>query len=62
VAWFAAYVTMTEWLSVFAYHTDIAPGAFFTATAVVLAVALLTVTLQSLKSARMRPVRSLRNE
>ncbi|HZL94807.1 MAG TPA: FtsX-like permease family protein, partial [Vicinamibacterales bacterium] len=62
VAWFAAYVTMTEWLGVFAYHTDITPSAFLTATVVVFAVALLTVALQSLKTARMRPVHSLRNE
>lgn len=57
-----AYVTMQKWLAAFAYRIDIGAGAFFASAAIVLFVALLTVSLQSLKSARTRPVESLRTE
>ena len=57
-----AYVAMQNWLAGFAYRIDVGPAQFLSAGAIVLAVALATVSLQSLKCARTRPVESLRTE
>ncbi len=57
-----AYLAMQKWLAAFAYRVDIGVAAFLVATVVALFLALSTVSLQSLKSARTRPVDSLRTE
>jgi putative ABC transport system permease protein len=57
-----AYAAMTKWLTGFAYRVAVGPMAFVAAAAIVLVVALLTISAQSLKSARARPVDSLRAE
>jgi len=62
LAWPAAYVVMRHWLQKFAYRNDLTPGTFVLAAAVALAVALVTVSLQSLKAARANPVDSLQRE
>jgi putative ABC transport system permease protein len=57
-----AYLVMQTWLENFAFRTSINPLVFVVATIAGLAVAYLTVSLQSLKAARAHPVRSLRYE
>jgi len=53
---------MKEWLSTFAYRIELGPTAFVVAGLTALAIAWLTVSYQSIKSALMNPVRSLRSE
>ena len=58
LAWWA----MTEWLQDFAYKIDIAWWMFAVAGLLAIAIALLTVSFQSVKAALMNPVKSLRSE
>jgi putative ABC transport system permease protein len=58
VAWYV----MKEWLSGFEYRTTLSAGVFLLAGAMVLMLALLTVSYQSLKAATFNPINSLRNE
>ncbi len=58
LAWWA----MSRWLQNFAYKTNLPWWLFLITGAVALAVALLTVTYQSLKAALQNPVQSLRSE
>ncbi|GAB3316504.1 ABC transporter permease [Larkinella ripae] len=58
LTWYAT----DQWLQGFAYKVDIQWWIFVLAGIVILAVALLTVALQSIQSALMNPVRSLRSE
>jgi putative ABC transport system permease protein len=62
VASVLAYVVMNRWLQEFAFRTPINPVAFVAAALAGLAIAYLTVALQSLKAARAHPVRALRYE
>ncbi|RAK42049.1 UNVERIFIED_ORG: putative ABC transport system permease protein [Chitinophaga ginsengisegetis] len=57
-AWYA----MHQWLEGFAYHTRLHAGTFLLAGAIAIVIALLTVSLQSVKAALMNPVKSLRSE
>lgn len=57
-----AYYIMQQWLSDFAYHIDIQGWMFVAAGAVVVAIAFLTVSFQSIRAALMNPVKSLRSE
>jgi putative ABC transport system permease protein len=57
-----AYLVMQRWLENFAFRTSINPLIFVAAALVGLAIAYLTVSLQSLKTARAHPVSSLRYE
>jgi putative ABC transport system permease protein len=57
-----AYVAMDRWLAAFAYRVDVDPAPFLAAGAITLAVALGTVALQSLGTARAKPVHSLRHD
>ena len=57
-----AYVLMRRWLEGFAYHVDLGPAPFLAAGALLLAVALVTVSGQALRAATADPVRSLRSE
>lgn len=56
------YFLMNSWLQSFAYHTSISVLTFVAAGAIVLFIALLTVSVQTLRAARMNPVNSLRYE
>ena len=56
------YYVMDNWISSFAYQTSIGYAVFGIAGLVVIAIALMTVSYQSLKAARVNPVDSLRNE
>lgn len=58
LAWWA----MTTWLADFAYKVDIEWWVFALAGAMAVAIALLTVSFQSIRAALMNPVRSLRSE
>jgi putative ABC transport system permease protein len=62
IAFPAAWWAMYKWLNTFAYRTEISWWIFPVAGAVALAIALLTVSYQSLKAALMNPVKSLRSE
>lgn len=57
-----ALIGMNRWLREFAYRTDIGIEIFIWAGVATLAVALVTVSWQSIKAALMNPVNSLRSE
>jgi ABC-type antimicrobial peptide transport system permease subunit len=58
LAWWALNV----WLNGFAYHINISPWLFVIAGVAILLVALLTLSYQSIKTAVMNPIKSLRTE
>jgi len=62
IAWPIAYFAMRAWLQKFAYRTNIEIWIFLLSAALGLAVALLTVSLQTLRAARANPVDSLKHE
>lgn len=62
IAWPAAYFIMKRWLEGFAYHIDLSPWMFVAASALALAIALLTVIGHALIVARAQPVTALRYE
>jgi putative ABC transport system permease protein len=53
---------MTQWVQTFPYRIEISPMVFLVAGLIVLAVALLTISYQTMKAARTNPVDSLRYE
>ena len=57
-----AYFSMNYWLKNFAYRIEISWGIFLIAGSLTLAIALLTVSYQSIKAALTNPVDSLRYE
>ena len=62
IAWPLAYVLMRGWLQNFAYRISISLVIFIIAGLLALALAVLTVGIQSLKSATSDPVKSIRYE
>ncbi|MCF2503111.1 ABC transporter permease [Dyadobacter sp. CY107] len=58
IAWYA----MNNWLQDFAYHTDIHWSIFAFAAVISVAIALFTISFQSIKAALMNPVKSLKSE
>lgn len=58
IAWYG----MHNWLQDFAYHTEINWWVFALAGFLAIAIALFTVSLQSIKAALMNPVKSLKSE
>jgi putative ABC transport system permease protein len=56
------YVVMHRWLGGFAYHIPVSPGIYVLTGGIVVFMALLTVSYQSIKAARADPVQRLRNE
>jgi len=58
VAWYA----MKQWLTGFAYRTDLSWTVFLVAAVVTIGIALLTISLQSVKAATANPVASLKAE
>lgn len=58
LAWYA----MNQWLQGFAYKLDIEWWVFALAGVLAIAIALLTISFQSIKAALMNPVKSLRSE
>ncbi len=62
IAWPAAYFIMQAWIQKFAYRAEIRIWIFLFSAAIGLAVALFTVSLQTLRAARANPVDSLKHE
>jgi putative ABC transport system permease protein len=62
VAWPLACFVLNRWLRGFAYRTSLGIGLFLFSGMLALAIALLTVSFQSVRAARANPVESLRNE
>jgi len=62
IAWPAAYFAMNKWLQGFAYRTNIGIGIFAYSAVMAFIVALLTVSYQSIKAARVNPLNSLKYE
>ena len=58
VSWWAMY----KWLETFAYRTEISWWIFLVAGAVALVIALLTVSIQTIRAALANPIKSLRSE
>lgn len=57
-----SYILMSNWLTNFAYRIEIAPLLFVMAGLLALLISWITVSGQSIKTALMNPVESLRNE
>lgn len=57
-----AYYGINRWLQDFVYKIDVGPAAFIYAALILLLITFGTVSYQAVKSARMNPVKSLRNE
>ena len=62
LAWPAAWWLMNEWLADFAYRTEIGAALFVAAGLVVLATALLTVSVHTFRSAMLNPADTLRRD
>jgi putative ABC transport system permease protein len=62
LAWPVAWWLMRRWLEGFAYHVDLGPLVFLSASALALSIALVTVTGHALLVARTRSVEALRYE
>lgn len=62
IAWPIGYYVLRNWLQNFAYRTRIAPEIFVLAAVFTLGIALLTVSLQTRRTATASPVESLRYE
>ena len=62
IAWPLGYFVMNSWLSSFAYRTKVGFGIFIFSSTLVLIIALLTVSYQSIRAALANPVDSLRYE
>jgi putative ABC transport system permease protein len=62
IAWPLAWIGMESWLDGFAYRISIGAGSFLIAGALAVLMATMTVSFQSIKSAFVNPVDSLRNE
>jgi putative ABC transport system permease protein len=56
------YFLMNTWIQSFPYHTPITGVVFMVAGAMVLLIALLTVSFQTFRAARANPIDSLRYE
>jgi putative ABC transport system permease protein len=61
-AWPAAYYVSGKWLQGFAYRVGLGVGPFILASVSALAVALLTVSVQSIKAATANPAEAIRHE
>jgi putative ABC transport system permease protein len=62
IAFPAAWWAMYKWLETFAYRTEISWWIFLVAGAVALGIALLTVSIQTIRAALANPIKSLRSE
>lgn len=62
LAWPIAYLVMRRWLQDFAYHITISWPAFAIAGTITVAVALVTISYQTIKTAVSNPIIALKNE
>jgi ABC-type antimicrobial peptide transport system permease subunit len=56
------YWVMNSWLNNYAYHISIGAGTFVVAIAASFAIAAITIAYQTIKAAKVNPVKSLRSE
>jgi putative ABC transport system permease protein len=62
LAWPAAFLLMRNWLRNFAYRVEMGPWVFLFSAGAALAVALLTISVQTLRAALSDPVKAIRYE
>ena len=62
IAWPIAFLMMNKWLHNFAYRVNLGAHLFVVSALVALLIAILTVSYQSIKVARAKPIDSLRYE
>lgn len=62
IAWPVAWYFMNEWLNGFAYHVTMNVGIYILAAFAAIAIALVTVSTQTIRAAMTNPARTLRNE
>ena len=62
IAWPIAYYFMDKWLQDFAYRIDISWWIFVLSGGIALVIALVTVSLQAIKTAIANPINALRYE
>jgi putative ABC transport system permease protein len=62
IAWPLAYLGMKQWLQNYPYSIELHPGLFILPAILILLIALLTISIQTIKTAKSNPVNSLRNE
>jgi putative ABC transport system permease protein len=62
IAWPVGYLVLSDWLRNFAYRTEVTPFVFILSALFALAVAGITVSLQTRRAAQANPVESLRYE
>jgi putative ABC transport system permease protein len=62
IAWPAAYWTMDRWLQEFVYRTNLSITTFLLGSLLALAIALITVSYQSIKASLTNPIDALRYE
>jgi len=62
IAWPLTYLVVRRWLQDFAYRAPIHPGVFVVSAAAALAIALITISYQSVKAAASDPVQALKYE
>jgi putative ABC transport system permease protein len=58
----ACWLMMSNWLSYYAYHTNLSPWIFGIAGLLAVIIAFITISVQALKAALANPVESLRTE
>jgi putative ABC transport system permease protein len=57
-----SWLSMNWWLQSFAYRTELDAGVFILASVSILLIALITVSTQTIRAARVNPVKSLKSE
>lgn len=62
ISWPVAYFVMNNWLQNYPYKVDINWGYFVLASVISLLIALITISFQAIKAARMNPVDAIRYE
>jgi putative ABC transport system permease protein len=62
IAWPLAYFAVEQWLENYTFRIDISPWLFLLPSVLVVVIALLTVSMQTIRSARTNPVKALRYE
>ena len=62
IAWPVAWLAMNTWLENFAYRIDIGITSFLLTGVLAIAIAIMTVSVQTIKVAMANPVESLKNE
>jgi putative ABC transport system permease protein len=62
IAWPMAYWGINQWLQNYPYRIGLSPWLFIIPALIVLAIALLTISVQTIRTARSNPVKSLRYE